>query len=165
MRLLRIFHNKCCGLLCINTQSVQFRKINSQLMRNLQNSNQNLQFEPFFTVMLYFCTVTAIVYFCPLSMFWSWWIPMPMVRPYRFSTLHRGTARLYTLPVDLFETVEAPKLGHNIGCIHSAHLPGVHWLHADVVITVLQPPVNQICQSSNGMENPETGGNSYRNCS
>ena len=36
--LLCLFLNKSCGTLSINTQSVQFRKINSQLLRNLQNS-------------------------------------------------------------------------------------------------------------------------------
>ena len=51
---------------------------------------------PFSRLCCNLCTVTTtvyfwptIVYFCPLSMFWSWWIPM--VRPCRFSTYYEET--------------------------------------------------------------------------
>ena len=47
---------------------------------------------PFSRLYCIFCTVATIVYiwptfvyFCPLSMFWSWWIPI--VCPYRFSSV------------------------------------------------------------------------------
>ena len=79
-----------------------FRDWRLALRESLDSSCFNL-FCPFFPFMLYFYTVvatvyicSAIVYFCPLSMFWSWWIPM--VRFYRFSTLDKETTRSTTKP-------------------------------------------------------------------
>ena len=47
-------------------------------------------FSLFFSVYLAFlCTVVTIVYFCPLLIFWSWWILM--VCPCRLSTLLEET--------------------------------------------------------------------------